>query len=75
MQEQNLVTVLIDGDGAIFDYNLLKQGRLGGKTAAALLRERILEAARDKRPNLNGREVNIIAQICEFRRRRAGTFY
>lgn len=40
-----LVLIIIDGDGALFDEALLKQGREGGKMAAIKLRQIAVEQA------------------------------
>jgi hypothetical protein len=41
------ILVLIDGNGMIFQHNFLKQGELGGKTAANTVNNAIFEWARN----------------------------
>ena len=54
--------VLIDGDGMIFEDNLIKQGELGGKEAAAALSSSVREYVHKAAPGLSS-DYKILARI------------
>ena len=56
------VLVLIDGDGTIFDDNLIAKGEAGGKEAAGLLWNALTSDVHRRIPNL-GSDYKVVARI------------
>ncbi|KAL8822909.1 MAG: hypothetical protein Q9191_006368, partial [Dirinaria sp. TL-2023a] len=52
MDRDAFILVLIDGDGMIFSDNLIKQGEIGGKEAAARLYDAVRDYVRHEIPNM-----------------------
>jgi len=58
MERNPYIQVLVDGDGMIFNNNLIKLGVEGGKQAAAALRNSVLEHCSDLTD-----QIEIIANV------------
>lgn len=69
--QTTLVPVLIDGDGALFDEALLRQGREGGKLAASRLRQVAVEQAEMR---LGKQDVTVMAHVFTNKLGLASTF-